>query len=235
MPNIGAITHDQHTDKNVEFDKEPDACPICHAFIRPIRMTSAVYIDRTGNQRLDVAYRCSREQCGAMFVARYREPNGTGEPMRYTASVPRTPEEANFPKEVTDISPAFLKIYNQALAAEGNDLDEIAGIGFRKSLEFLIKDFCVSRHPDEEDAIKSSLLGNVIKGYVDDARVKAMAERAAWLGNDETHYVKKWEGKDITDLKTLIRVSANWIENVLLTERYTAEMPAPEKPKKAGR
>jgi hypothetical protein len=90
----------------------------------------------------------------------------------------------------------------------------------------------VSRHADKVDAIKNSLLGTVIKTYVDDTRVKAMAERAAWLGNDETHYVKKWEDKDITDLKTLIRVSANWIENVLLTERYTAEMPAQEKPKK---
>ena len=35
----------------------------------------------------------------------------------------------------------FLTIYNQSLSAEDNNLDQIAGIGYRKALEFLIKDY----------------------------------------------------------------------------------------------
>lgn len=31
-------------------------------------------------------------------------------------------------------------------------------------------------------------------------------ERAAWLGNDETHYVRKWPEKDVKDLKSLNRI-----------------------------
>jgi hypothetical protein len=51
-----------------------------------------------------------------------------------------------------------------------------------------------------------------------------MAERATWLGNDETHYVRKWEDKDINDLKILIKVTLHWIEMELLTEQYKTEM-----------
>jgi hypothetical protein len=54
--------------------------------------------------------------------------------------------------------------------------------------------------------------------------VKECAKRAAWLGNDETHYTRKWETKDVSDLKLLVKLTVNWIDNVLLTEKYIAEM-----------
>lgn len=50
--------------------------------------------------------------------------------------------------------------------------------------------------------------------------------RAVWLGNDETHYVRKWEEKDVNDLKLLVRLTVNWIDNVLLTKKYIADMSA---------
>ena len=55
--------------------------------------------------------------------------------------------------------------------------------------------------------------------------IKAVAKRAVWLGNDETHYVRKWEEKDVQDLKGLIRLTILWIEKVKETERLLAEMP----------
>ena len=51
-----------------------------------------------------------------------------------------------------------------------------------------------------------------------------MLKRAVWLGNDETHYVRKWEDKDISDLKRLIKLTVNWIENNLLTQDYMSTM-----------
>ena len=51
-----------------------------------------------------------------------------------------------------------------------------------------------------------------------------MAKGATWLGNDETHYVKKWENKDITDLKNLIDLTLAWIGLELKTEEYTNDM-----------
>lgn len=69
------------------------------------------------------------------------------------------------------------------------------------------------------------LLAKCIDDYVDDAMVKAVAKRAVWLGNDETHYVRKWEEKDVHDLKGLIRLTTLWIEKERETERLLSEMP----------
>jgi len=68
-------------------------------------------------------------------------------------------------------------------------------------------------------------ISQVIKNYIDDDNLKQCAKRATWLGNDHTHYLKIWKDKDLNDLRILIRLSVNWIENVLLTEKYSEEMP----------
>ena len=60
---------------------------------------------------------------------------------------------------------------------------------------------------------------------MDNGNVKTCAKRAAWLGNDETHFVRKWEGKDIEDLKTLIQLTINWIQSDILTRDYEEKMP----------
>jgi hypothetical protein len=73
-------------------------------------------------------------------------------------------------------------------------------------------------------------LGPWIDKYVTDPNVKICAVRATWLGNDETHYVHRWEAKDVTDLKNLVKLTVNWIESVLLTEQYRVEMPSGAKP-----
>jgi hypothetical protein len=42
--------------------------------------------------------------------------------------------------------------------------------------------------------------------FVRDTSVELCASRATWLGNDETHYIKKWPDKDLSDLKKLIDI-----------------------------
>ncbi len=128
-----------------------------------------------------------------------------------------------FRSEIVDLSPDFIKIYNQAAAAELGELTEICGAGYRKSLEFLIKDYLIHLEPEKEAEIKSKLLGPCISG-ITDHDIKTCAQRATWLGNDETHYIRKWEDKDLNDLKILIDLTVNWITNKLLMERYVTEM-----------
>lgn len=138
---------------------------------------------------------------------------------------PRAPIGAVFPEEVQAVSPTFVEVYNQGVAAEAAGLDQITGIAFRKALEFLAKDFAISQHPTEADEIKRKTLAKCIEKYLQDPNLRNAAKRATWLGNDETHYVRRWEDKDIEDLKVLIRLTVNWAENVLLTAKYVADMP----------
>jgi len=135
-----------------------------------------------------------------------------------------TAKKQDFPQSVVEVSSTFVDIFNQAIAAEANGLTQLVGIGLRKALEFLIKDFSAHQHPDDTEKIKNMLLGPCINAYVTDQNVKDCAKRAAWLGNDETHYIRKWEDKDISDLKLLVRLTTNWVDNVLLTQKYVADM-----------
>ena len=58
-----------------------------------------------------------------------------------------------------------------------------------------------------------------------DTSVELCASRATWLGNDETHYIKKWPDKDLSDLKKLIDLTLHWISADILTRELELSMP----------
>lgn len=47
-------------------------------------------------------------------------------------------------------------------------MEQIAGVGYRKALEFLIKDYAISKNSEDEDKIKKMLLGKTIENYLND-------------------------------------------------------------------
>ncbi len=97
----------------------------------------------------------------------------------------------------------------------------------------LVKDFCISQRPADEAVIRAKPLSSCIRDFVDNGRVKECAERATWLGNDETHYERRWKTHDIEDLKGLIGLTMHWIVAVVTTNRFMTEMPtSPSKGKK---
>jgi hypothetical protein len=215
---------------NVEYEFSPDVCPICHHAIHPQVLQSTL----NGNPSsvgtlLEIAFKCTHRTCQSMFIGQYErgqiQPGGIKVGVFYLKqSVPQKYLAPKIAQEVQEISISFKNIYEQACAAEAFQLNEIAGVGYRKALEFLIKDYCIHKKPESEEKIKSALLGTVINNYVEDVNLKACAQRAAWLGNDETHYVRKWEDKDIKDLKILIELSCVWVKSSVLTAKYLAEM-----------
>lgn len=222
---MSLVTHAENIEGSspqYHYEHDPDICPICHAHLAPKRIFATFSEDESGG-RLQIVYRCTRRTCDNLFIAIFRK-SASGGNYRLVKLTPMTAKEEPFSDLIKTLSPSFVKIYNQSVAAESLELDQISGIGFRKAFEFLIKDFAINQKPADEDAIKKTFLGTVIRDYVDDPRLKSAAERATWLGNDETHYVRKWVDKDISDLKTLIKLSVNWIENVLLSEQYAADM-----------
>lgn len=207
---------------SLKIDRLPDKCPLCHLRVSPTYV-AGIWLDLgTGWQRLDATFLCTSRSCSHLFLASYISKRGLYE---LKSVAPQTAEKSEFSAEIREVSPTFVEIFDQSIAAQGHGLEQLTGIGLRKALEFLIKDFCVREKPDDRDAIVTALLGQCIAKFVDDANIKECAKRAAWLGNDETHYERRWVDKDITDLKRLITLSANWIENVLLTRKYVEEMP----------
>lgn len=121
-----------------------------------------------------------------------------------------------FSNDIQTLSPTFCEIFDQALEAEQEGLEQICGIGYGKSLEFLIKDYAIQLHPDKKEVIEKSALANCIKQYMNDDTIKNSAELATWLRNDEAHYVRKWADKDVKDLKNLITLTVTIIQNNII-------------------
>ena len=198
----------------------PNKCPHCQQRIIPVVI--AGHKQKLG--KVEIFMNCPDSQCQRSFIGFYNVQTGNNSLWSGITSI-GTLDKRHFHESIVKISASFIVIYNEALQAEQHNLLEICGVGYRKALEFLIKDYAVLKNPDKEDAIKSKLLGLVIKDYVNDERVKMVSKRAVWLGNDETHYVRKWSGKDLNDLKSLIDLTVHWIEMEELTKAMIDDMP----------
>lgn len=187
-------------------------CPFCHSMVTPIYM----YLDEG-----TIYASCPNSMCKKHFVLSQDRGN------RFVIVEPNSrPKNKEFSEIINFISPQFVSIYNQAYFAEQTNLDQICGVGYRKALEFLIKDYLISKEKDEKvkENIKKKFLSNCIQDDVQEKNIKEVAKRAVWLGNDETHYVRIWENKDVSNLKQLIELTVRWIENEIETERILQEM-----------
>lgn len=138
-------------------------------------------------------------------------------------------ETKPIPDVVDTISPCFGSIYNEAYAARQLGYTQICGGGYRKAIEILIKDYATYLHSDKEEEIAKMELGNCIKQYIDNPSIQIYANRASWLGNDELHYRRYWDNKDIFDLEALIEASILAIRIEEEGKKLELEMPKPTK------
>lgn len=194
----------------------------------------ANFTSKSPYDKLIVLFTCPRHECNESFLA-YYYCNGTFrgandyQEFVLRSIAPSDPVAEKFEENIKIISPLFDTIYNQALYAQQKGLDHICGPGYRKALEFLIKDYLIKNSPERKTEIIKARLNPCISNYVSEPNIKACAERAIWLGNDETHYERSWTTKDVNDLKILIQLTVNWINTEFLTQQYMEEMPKPSK------
>ncbi len=201
------------------LSNHPETCPECH------NKTTPNFIAHKSSKQKGIVYvflNCPSSQCDTTYSTEYRLHES--KIFYFNKIVTGSILKEKFSNEISGLSTSFVNIYNESYYAEQNNLLEICGVGFRKALEFLIKDYLILKYPEKGAEIKKSLLGRCISTYVEDNRIKQSAKRAVWLGNDHTHYVKKWEEKELKDLKLLIKLTVNWIESEIMTEKFITEM-----------
>lgn len=75
-----------------------------------------------------------------------------------------------------------------------------------------MKDYLCSEFPKEVDKIKSEYLGDAIR-QIRDERIHVLASRATWIGNDETHYIRKHENSDVEQMKRFINAMVHFIDS----------------------
>lgn len=115
---------------------------------------------------------------------------------------------------INSISPKFETIYLQAISAEKSGLDEICGMGYRKAFEFLLIDYLFHKNllVSEQEARKFKSLQGFIELLKDDIVIHKLLAHTAWVGNEFCHYFRKWESKEVADLKEMIQIIVEWVD-----------------------
>ena len=222
--------HPQKGDANIDIEI-PSKCPRCGIAYGKRPESSFVFqSERFPYDSISFAYAfyfCPH--CGKCFLTEYRVIDEIFPNMLAQTSICQTYPSSTFknvfPDEITKLSPAFVQIYHQAEQAENSGLSDICGLGYRKALEFLIKDFAIHEHPEAEATIKIASLAQCIKKYIDANNIKTLAEKSAWIGNDEVHYIRKQEERTVSDLKKFILASTYFISMTLTTEDAASILP----------
>lgn len=204
---------------NVFSPKSPDffkvdvpmICPHCGVAIDPVEVSCNYVNVNKGDtfNRVFLTLLCAH--CLHSFVAEYN--SSKDKKIRRIGIYPELHTNVEHSEEINKLSPTFVKVYSEAHKAEEANLKEICGMGYRKALEFLIKDYATFLHSDKEEEIKKTPLVNCIKTYIDNSRIKSLATASAWLGNDETHYIRKHEDYDLNSLKAFIKATESFIDS----------------------
>lgn len=171
----------------------------------PSMLTGKVSFDYSNCQNMAI-YQCG--SCGELFVVRtvdllvgqdYDTAEYEG---NFSAIFPSQYNKTSFSETIDELSPDFIRIYNQAEKAESDGLDEICGMAYRKALEYLVDAYIRYENPSTTIQQDDPLIRKI--ETISDGNIKILSERTAWLGNDQTHIISKHPDYSIPDIKYFI-------------------------------
>ena len=119
-------------------------------------------------------------------------------------------------EEIEKISPRFIEMYSQALRAEDNGDYNLAAIGFRSAIEILIKDYAITCLGQSRGEVVNMSLYNAISSYLGENDLIKTADVVRILGNDHTHYERKYPEHDFALLKNYVDIAISLIRQKIL-------------------
>lgn len=224
---------------NYFVDIIPEVCPFCNRsvdfsynWIDINEYNIETRYDFFYNEFIDVVFKCPSPDCYRLIIYSYSLKNlGSREGLYDNYYISEKYLDKNeFSPSIRKISPKFIEIYHQAMIAESEGLNEIVGLSLRKSFEFLIKDYIISTLESNDTGIIEKVkielkFQKLLKEYFqDNAKILDLSSRVAWLGNDEAHYIRKHINHDVSDIKILIKLVINYIDNDFLYKKYLQEL-----------
>lgn len=185
------------------FIQNNPVCPYCNIPVFPNIICAA-----TDDDEQEVAAILNCPKCKSMYFEYYSCEDYT----YYSKGVfPHAAPILDFPKDVQDKYPEFIKIYKQAAIAESMNLDQICGVGYRKAVESLVKQYAKNIYSDKASAINTETLSQTISRFTS-PEIKQLATAATWLGNDHAHIISKHPQYDLNQLKSFIRFLCQHIQ-----------------------
>ncbi len=206
----------------------PELCPHCNKNIAPLLCAYATNINNLDNIYIRSQFELSTiflcPSCQKSIFARYimlkHSNHSTGQSyyQEDTKSIyPYAIPKIEIPENIQDLYPDFYSVYKQAAKAESLGLDKICRMGFRKAVELLVKNYLINQHNEPEEKILKATLGQSINN-IESPKIRALARSATWIGNDETHAIKKLKNYDVQDMKKFIYSLCYFIASELIAD-----------------
>ena len=193
--------------KKIKFQyKRPTQCPFCNTAISLDPVHEAVIPYENDIGVLYVVTECVA--CRTPFISVY--PYSDNPCLENHFDYPKNYKATVFDKFICDYFFDFVEIYNESEKAENLGLYNICGAGYRKALEFLVKQYTIKKLPANQSDIEKETLSQTID-RLPAGNIRKAAKKASWLGNDQVHYKIKYTDRDVSDLKKFISATIHWI------------------------
>lgn len=185
---------------------KPATCPFC-GFGTDAPFIKNEIFSFNSHHLLAATCQCTSCRKTFFFMCEY-EQSSSYKPILY-------PEISFVPYEnqtLSAISERFIDMYNQALQCEFVGNIELAAIGYRSALEILIKDFAINELSQDPSDVSKKKLCAAIGEYLNQPDLVKTADVIRILGNDYTHYERKYPEHDFTLLKGYMEIFLKQIE-----------------------
>lgn len=197
----------------------PSLCPWCSVSFNPT-LSRVTTFDESGTHTYVLRMHCT--YCGkkSISVVTGKDYSHMIQQMLYPA-----PKARQFDDLLVNLSPRFISLYQSAERAEQiGDLD-LAGMGYRASLEILLKDFALESTEDSKAKIAKLNLGAAINQYFGDNSFGMIPADVVRLdANDFVH----WDRPDDFDPVTTLEEMKSYLEifiQVVKTRQMVAHPP----------
>lgn len=192
-------------------------CPFCNKTGRQIYITGFTTVGEADEGAGMVITKCTFcENTAIRVMSIDLDTNDFGlneynEKYREKRIIPSVTEQ-EFPEIIITEYPKFSKIYRQSEIAESNNLDLICGMGYRRALEFLITDFLKKTKPELKEELEKTNMPFHTKIDKLPNEIRSLPKVSSWIGNDETHVIKRNKNLNIQDMKAFILALVKYIE-----------------------
>lgn len=203
LPNIAS-------NNDIEFNI-PTKCPHCNAYIQPKIIDHKKLSFSADNELVIMVYR--GECCKTPFYGTYAYKSLKASLLDIYPHL----NSIELPDKIRELSPRFTSLYEQSYTAEQNGHIELAGSGYRNSIEILIKDFAINKLSAPKDDVCKMSLYDAIGTYLKEVNIEtAAADVIRVLGNDYTHYQRKYNDIDFVVVKKYLEIFIQQIDAKLL-------------------
>lgn len=203
LPNVSSSN-------NITFDI-PIKCPHCNAFIQPKISDSRRLSFSSDNSLLVIVYKGNC--CNTPFYGTYLYSSFSAKLLDIYPHL----KPAVLPDKIRELSPRFVCLYEQSYTAEQNKHIELSGSGYRNAIEVLIKDFAIKKLNAPQKEVSKMKLYDAIGTYLREVNIDtSAADVVRVLGNDYTHYQRKYDDIDFIVVKKYLEIFVQQIETKLL-------------------